>query len=626
MVTPMKEIKDLLQREISKRLSISPSDVRFDIPPSLKMGDISLLSAFIIGKREGINPKKLADEFVAKLKGLPMVEKITTMGPFINLKLKRDEFFHYAYQTRNKIKIKPRSGKNLIEHTNINPNKAAHVGHLRNAILGDSFSRLLRRIGEQVEVHNYIDDTGVQVADVVYGLLKMKKLPPEKWSSVSKKFDHYCWDLYVEVGKKMEEDPEALQERARILKELEEGRGEYARAGKALSKKIATLHLDTMENLGIEYDLLTWESHIISLGLWRRTFELLKKNRVIRFAEEGPNAGCWVMDIEEGGQLREKVIVRSNGTATYVAKDIAYQMWKLGLQEKDFVYRKFREYPSGRVLYTTSIDEGEKMPFGKADRVYNVIDLRQSYLQKVVIEAIKRLGYVREAENSVHLGYEMVALSSKTAREMGFEAEGEAVSISGRKGVGIKADDLIEAVLKTAREEVIKRNPDMPEDEIEDTARKITIAAIRYYMLKFTNSSLVLFDIQDALSFEGESGPYIQYSLVRMKGIRRKMRERGIEIEGEPRWEENDEYWELLHKAAQFDDILERTRDKMEMSFLTKYLFSLAQSFNIFYQKYPIIREENPQKRTLRLALMEIIEAKLKIGAEILGIQVPERM
>lgn len=622
----MKEIKDLLQKEISDKLSISLSDVRFDIPPSLKLGDISLLSAFIIGKREGINPKKLADEFVEKLRDLPMVEKIIANGPFINLKLKRDEFFQYSYQTRNKIKVKPRAGKNLIEHTNINPNKAAHVGHLRNAILGDSFSRLLRRIEEQVEVHNYIDDTGVQVADVVYGLLKMKKLPPEKWESVIKKFDHYCWDLYVEVEKKMEEDPEAREERAKILKALEEGKGEYAEAGKALSKKIASLHLDTMENLGIEYDLLTWESHIISLGLWGRTFELLKKTDTIRFAEEGPNAGCWVMDIEEGGQLREKVIVRSNGTATYVAKDIAYQMWKLGLQEKEFRYRKFREYPSGRILYTTSIDEGENLPFGKADRVYNVIDLRQSYLQKVVIEAIKRLGYVRKAENSVHLGYEMVALSSKTAREMGFEAEGETVSISGRKGIGIKADDLIEAVLKSAREEVIKRNPDMTEDKIEDIARKITIAAIRYYMLKFTNSSLVLFDIQDALSFEGESGPYIQYSLVRMKGIRRKMKERGIEIEGEPRWEENDEYWELLHKAAQFDDILERTRDKMEMSFLAKYLFSLAQSFNIFYQKYPIIKEENTQKRRLRLALMDIIEAKLKIGAEILGIQVPERM
>lgn len=626
MITPMKEIKDLLQKEISDRLSISPSDVRFDTPPSLKMGDISLLSAFIIGKREGVNPKKLADEFVEKLGDLPMVEKITTMGPFINLKLKRDEFFSYAYSTRNKIKVKPREGKNLIEHTNINPNKAAHVGHLRNAILGDSFSRLLKRIGEKVEVHNYIDDTGVQVADVVYGLLRMRNLPPEKWGSIGEKFDHYCWDLYVEVGKKMEEDPRAREERARILKALEEGTGEYAEAGRALSTKIASLHLDTMESLGIEYDLLTWESHIISLGLWGKTFELLKKTGAIRFAEEGPNAGCWVMDIEEGGQIREKVIVRSNGTATYVAKDIAYQMWKLGLQDRDFKYKKFREYPSGRILYTTSIGEGANLDFGRADRVYNVIDLRQSYLQKIVIEAIKRLGYKKQAENSVHLGYEMVALSGKTAREMGFEAEGEAVSISGRKGIGIKADELIDAVFKTAMEEVRKRNQEMTQEKIEDIARKITIAAIRYYMLKFTNSSLVLFDIEDALSFEGESGPYIQYSLVRMKGIRRKMKERGIEIEGEPGWEENEDYWELLHRASQFDDILERTRDKMEMSFLAKYLFSLAQSFNIFYQKYPIIKEENTEKRRLRLALMEIIEAKLKIGAEILGIQVPERM
>jgi len=622
----MKEIKELLKQEISKKLSISPEDVRFDIPPSLKMGDISLLSAFIIGKRDRFNPRTLALSFVEKLKELPMVEQISTHGPFINLKLKREEFFQHAYMTKEKIKVIPRDGKNLVEHTNINPNKAAHVGHLRNAILGDSFSRLLRIIGEKIEVHNYIDDTGVQVADVVYGLLRMKNLPPEKWNVIQEKFDHYCWDLYVEVEKEMEENPEARKERLKILKSLEEGEGEYAKAGKALAEKISSLHLQTMEKLGIEYDLLTWESHIISLGFWELTFKKLKESSAIRFTEEGPNAGCWVLDVEEGGQTREKVIVRSNGTATYVAKDIAYQMWKLGLLPRDFKYSVFKEYPSGRKLYTTTINEGFENDFGKADRVYNVIDIRQSYLQKIVVEAIKRMGYEEKSRNSIHLGYEMVALSRKTAREMGFEVEGEAVSISGRKGIGIKADDLIDAVYRTAREEVKKRNPEMPAEKINEIAEKITVGAIRYYMLKFTNSSLVLFDIEDALSFEGESGPYIQYSLVRMKGIRRKMQERGLKIEGEPYWKDNDDYWELLHKASQFDDVLEKTREKMELSFLAKYLFSLAQSFNIFYQKYPIIKEFDENERRLRLALMEIVEAKLKIGAEILGIEVPDRM
>ncbi len=618
-------LKKELQKRISSLLSISPEDVRFDYPPNLSLGDLSLLSAFIIGKREGKNLVELAKDFASKLRGLPMVEEVRTAGPFINLKVDRREFFRHAYETKDRVKLEPREGKNLIEHTNINPNKAAHVGHLRNAVLGDSFYRLLSAAGEKVEVQNYIDDTGVQVADVVFGLLRMRNLSPKDWESIEEKFDHYCWDLYVEVEQRMEEDPEALKERKKILKALEEGEGEYAEAGRALSKKIVSLHLQTMERLGIEYDLLTWESHIISLGFWAKTFELLKERGVIRKAQDGPNKGCWVMDVEEGGQIREKVIVRSDGTATYVAKDIAYQMWKLGLQDRDFRYKVFKKYPSGRVLYTTALEGGERMDFGGARRVYNVIDSRQSYLQKIVREAIKRLGYAEAAEGSIHLAYEMVALSKKSASALGFQAEGEAVSISGRKGIGIKADDLIQAVEERALEEVEKRHPELSQNKKKEIAKKIASAAIRYYMLKFTNNSVVLFDIDEALSFEGETGPYLQYSLVRMNSIRRKAKERGIDF-GPARWRENQDYWALLHRASQLDDILEKVREKAELSLLAKYLFSLAQSFNVFYSKYPILNEKDPEERSLRFAIMELVEAKLKIGTYILGIETPERM
>ncbi len=618
-------LKETLGKEIARLLSLPLKDVRFDYPPNPALGDLSLLSAFIVGKREGKNLVSLAREYASKLRDLPMVEEVKTAGPFINLKLNRREFFTYALETMDRIKVRPREGKNLVEHTNINPNKAAHVGHLRNAILGDSFSRLLSSVGERVEVQNYIDDTGVQVADVVYGLLDMRGLGPEAWDRIEEKFDHYCWDLYVEVEKEMEEKPEAREKRREILKALEEGRGEYAEAGRALSRKIASLHLQTMEALGIEYDLLTWESHIVSLGLWQRTFELLKERGVIRKAEKGPNAGCWVMDIEEGGELREKVIVRSNGTATYVAKDIAYQMWKLGLQERDFLYKVFKKYPSGRVLYTTTPGEGERRDFGGAARVYNVIDARQSYLQKIVREAVRRLGYEKEAENSIHLAYEMVALSRKTAEALGFEASKEAVSISGRKGVGIRADDLIDAVRRRALKEVDARHPELSREEKREIAWKIASAAIRYYMLKFTNNSVVLFDIDDALSFEGETGPYLQYTLVRMNSIRRKMEERGISTE-EPRWVDNEDYWSLIHRASRLDEILEKVRENMEISLLARYLFSLAQNFNVFYAKYPIINEKNPEERAVRFAIMELVEAKLKKGTYILGIEIPERM
>lgn len=617
--------KRKLGEKISRLLSLSPEDVRFDYPPNLSLGDLSLLSAFIVGKREGKNLVSLAREYASKLEDLPMVERVVTAGPFINFKLKRDEFFLYAWESRDEVKVFPREGKNLVEHTNINPNKAAHVGHLRNAVIGDSFSRLLSVVGEVVEVQNYIDDTGVQVADVVYGLLKMKGLPPEAWDGIGEKFDHFCWDLYVEVEREMETNPSAQQERKRILKALEEGEGSYSEAGRKLAHKIASLHLQTMENLGIEYDLLTWESHIISLGLWARTFELLREKGVIRKADKGPNAGCWVMDIEEGGQLREKVIVRSNGTATYVAKDIAYQMWKLGLQDRDFKYRVFKKYPSGRLLYTTTLEDGEDMDFGRAARVYNVIDSRQGYLQKIVKEAVRRLGFEKEAEGSIHLAYEMVALSKRSAASMGFEVDGEAVSISGRKGVGIKADDLIGEVRKRAAQEVEKRHPELSLEDREAIAEKIASAAIRYYMLKFTNNSVVIFDIEDALSFEGETGPYLQYTLVRMNSIRRKLRERGVSLLS-PRWRENDDYWDLVHRASRFDEVLDKVRENMELSLLAKYLFSLAQAFNVFYAKYPILNEADPGERSLRFAIMELVEAKLKKGAYILGIEIPERM
>ncbi len=618
-------LKKELQKRISSLLSIPPEDVRFDYPPKLSMGDLSLLSAFIVGKREGKNLAKLAKDFASRLRGLPMVEEVSTAGPFINLRLNHGEFFHRLHRNRHRIEVEPKEGKNLIEHTNINPNKAAHVGHLRNAVLGDSYHRLLRKIGEEVEVQNYIDDTGVQVADVVFGLLKMRNLRPGDWDRVGEKFDHYCWDLYVEVERRMEEDPEALKERKRILKALEEGKGEYAEAGRALSRKIASLHLETMERLGIEYNLLTWESHIIALGLWAKTFRLLKERGVIRRAQEGPNSGCWVMDLEEGGEPREKVIVRSDGTATYVAKDIAYQMWKLGLQDKDFKYKIFKKYPSGRLLYTTTLEEGEPGNFGRARRVYNVIDSRQSYLQKIVKEAIRRLGYPEAAEGSVHLSYEMVALSKKSALALGFQAEGEAVSISGRKGIGIKADDLIRAVEERALQEVEKRHPELARNQKEDIARKIASAAIRYYMLKFTNNSVVLFDIEDALSFEGETGPYLQYSLVRINSIKAKAKERGMDF-GPARWKEKEDYWALVHSASRLDEVLEKVRESAELSLLAKYLFSLAQAFNLFYSKYPILNEKEPEERALRFALMELVEAKLKIGTYILGIEIPERM
>ncbi len=626
----MKTIKEELSRFIHQRLKelgVERGDIRFEYPPQLSLGDLSLMTPFILAKKRKQNPAQLALQIKEKLEGLPYVERMEVKGAFLNLFLDKEGFFKHVYAERNRIKVSPRQGKSLVEHTNINPNKAAHVGHLRNACIGDSYSRLLARTGEKVEVQNYIDDTGVQVADVVFGLLFLRKLPPKQWEGIDK-FDHYCWDLYAEVERYFEENPAEQEKRKQILKEIEEGKGEIAEAASILAHRILNCHLATMERIGVEYDLLTWESHIIKKGFWGKAFEMLKKQGAIRFASEGQNAGCWIMDVEEGGQLREKVIVRSNGTVTYVGKDIAYQLWKFGLLGEDFLYKLYKTYPSGRKLYTSSVDSGEPMDFARAARVYNVIDLRQSYLQKVVREGLRRLGFEEQSRNSVHLGYEMVALSSETARKMGFEVEEEkeAVSISGRKGIGIKADDLLDALQQAAYREVEVRNPELSPARKERIASQIATGALRYYMLKFTNNTLVVFDIDDALSFEGETGPYIQYSMVRINSIKRKLKEAGRVPEGEARWKHRDDYWELLHLASRLDDILEKTRDNAELSLLAKYAFSLAQKFNLFYQKYPILHEEKVEERALRYALMEIVEAKLGIACDILGIPIPEKM
>jgi arginyl-tRNA synthetase len=512
-----------------------------------------------------------------------------------------------------------------------------------------------------VEVQNYIDDTGVQVADVVVGFreLEHRSLDDVRRLADTTRFDYYCWDLYARVTEWYDGDRARLEVRAAALHELEHGGNETAEMGTFIVDRIVRAHLATMSRLNITYDLLTYEGDILRLRFWAHAFDILKANGAVFLQTEGKLAGCWVMRIEEGAgaaaegeaaeteedESREKVIVRSNGVVTYVGKDIANQFWKFGLLGRDFRYRLFGVQPNGHPLWATTSQETDPSapPFGKASRIYNVIDSRQMYLQALLSQALRTLGHPREAENSVHFSYEMVALSHATARELGYETLAESeeakkpfVEVSGRKGLGVKIDDLLDLLTDKASVEVAKRNPEQSDDERQHVAAQIAVAAIRYFMLKFSRGKLIVFDIAEALSFEGETGPYLQYAVVRANNILHKLQEREALTEADivgaldagraAELDGDSQLWDVVFEAARLDDVVEQVVRSLEFSVLAKYAFGLAQMFNAFYHRSSILNEEDADRKRWRAAGVAYFRAQLTRGLDLMGIEVPNRM
>jgi arginyl-tRNA synthetase len=505
-------------REFLNRRGIQDIPVVTQRPPNVAMGEVATPMAFELAKRLERAPRQIAQEIATELAEIPGVVRAELAGgSYVNFFFERAQFFAAAYaETAKGTEILRRDAaqaggskevpKCVVEHTNINPNKAAHIGHLRNAALGDTFVRLLRRAGRRVEVQNYIDNTGVQVADVVVGFTHLEKKSADEIRALAAgpRFDYFCWDLYARVTQFFEEDKTRLALRGQTLSAIEEGHGTEAELAESISVAIVRCHLRTMERLGVQYDLLPRESEILHLKFWDAAFQQLRERGAIHLATSGKNAGCWVMNLEDGGNDGEngdgavaetddaaKVIVRSNGTVTYVGKDIAYQLWKFGLLGRDFNYRKFHTYPNGHTVWTSTADGGEKgaPEFGHAADVYNVIDTRQAYLQNVVVAGLRALGFEQEAARSVHFSYDVVALSPRCAAEMGYTLSEEEmrkpyVEVSGRKGQGVKADDLLDELESAARAEVDARHADTPETERVRIAHAIAIGALRYFLLK----------------------------------------------------------------------------------------------------------------------------------------------
>ena len=633
-------------------------------PPRVEMGDLALPLAMELARKLRRPPRQIAEEVAAALRSVAGVAKAEVAGAgYVNLFLDRAA---YAAQLGAPLEAEASAAtaageKLIVEHTNINPNKAAHIGHLRNAALGDTFVRLLRARGHTVEVQNYIDNTGVQVADVVVGFLYLEQKKEEDVARLAQdpaaKFDYYCWDLYARVTRFLAEDSARLELRNRTLQEIEEGHTLAARVAEIVSTAIVRRHLATMLRLNVRYDLLPRESEILRLRFWDRAFELLKEKRAIYLETEGKNKGCWVMRQTDGNEPSErtqgteptertedtKVIVRSNGTVTYVGKDIAYQLWKFGLLGKDFYYRPFETYPDGHTVWVSSSEPSSGSPpaFGRGQKVYNVIDVRQSYLQNIVAAGLRALGFEEQADRSIHFSYEMVALSPRCCEEMGIELSPEErqrpfVEVSGRKGLGIKADDLLDRLLEEAYKEVLARHPDEPEDFRWRIAQQIAIGALRYFLLRYTCSTIIAFDFHEALSFEGETGPYVQYAVVRARNIFRKLDEEGRRFDENAvtpavlerflAAPEGDAFWELLYQASQWDAVAELAIATTEPAAVAKYAFQLAQGFNNFYHRFRILTEQDEARKMFLLWLVKRVEDRLTTTLDLLGIEVPEAM
>ena len=629
-------------------------------PRRPEFGEMALPFCFELAKMLKRPPRRIAEELVKAMPAIEGVERLEPAGGgYINVFFDRPAYLAGLVRGERDEPAAAR-GKIVVEHTNINPNKAAHIGHLRNAALGDTLVRTLRARGREVEVQNYIDNTGVQVADVVVAFwhLEQKTIAGVRklLADPGVRFDYYCWDLYARVSRFYDEDPARLELRGQTLREIEHGQGEAAELADVVAENIVHAHLATMQRLSVQYDLLPRESEILRLKFWDQAFSLLKERGAIHLETEGRNRGCWIMPVDSTGAAVEdppkepdaagrspddaKVIMRSNGTVTYVGKDIAYQLWKFGLLERDFHYRPLHRYPDGhQVWVTTTAPPQDGVPsFGRAEMVYNVIDVRQSYLQNIVAQGLRALGFTEQADRSVHFAYEMVALSPRCCGELGIKLSPEEqkrpyVEVSGRKGLGVKADDLMDRLEQQALAEVRSRHTEAPADFQQQVARRIAIGALRYFLLKYTRASVLAFDFAEALSFEGETGPYAQYAAVRAASIFRKLdtppdfsRLSANTLAAALSSPAGPEYWQLALLASQADAVAEQALATSEPAVVAKFAFQLAQSFNNFYHRHPILREPDPGKKLFLLWLAGFVRSQLERALDLLGIEIPEVM
>ncbi len=638
-----------IRETVTEAFGLTLGEILVQTTPKLELGDMALPLAFDLAKKIGRKPRDIAQELAPKLAGLFGVARAEVAGGgFINLFLDRS-----AFTTRLSAFVTaapppaPRSGRVIVEHTSINPNKAAHIGHVRNSILGDTFVRLLQARGHEVLTQNYIDDTGVQVADVIVGFEQLEKKSLAEIRALDARFDYYCWDLYARVFEWYGEDKERKALQAATLHAIEKHDGATAELGEYVAARIVRAHIATMARLDIGYDLLVRESDILRQHFWARAFELLKETKAIEFENEGKAAGCWVLKMDgSDGADENKIIVRSNGTVTYTGKDIAYQLWKLGRLGLDFRYRRHEDSTPTRPLWSSTsgaADEGAPAFGAGASLVFNVIDVGQSYPQRVVKAGVAAVAGAEPADGTRHLGYEKVVLSKATAKELGYEVDEEAgsVKVSGRRGLGVKADDLIDALEAKAAHEIATRDPERSPEDRAKAAHDIAVGALRYFMLRFSRNRIITFDMEEALAFTGETGPYIQNSVVRARSILARVAGEGHDVPAllkralDPTllstWlttAEGASAWSLFLAMARTDEAIETAVRTEEPSVMTRQAFQIAQAFHGYYQNpaHSVLRAESEDLRAVRVLVVDLFIRHTTAVARLLGIPIPERM
>ncbi len=673
-------LREAIRSTAVAQFGIGPEMIAAETPPKTELGDLAFPVAFELAKKikqatgDKKNPCEIAETLKTALESMDFVGKVEVAGAgYLNIFFDRAKFLaeNAASETLPRLaaSLEPNAVKVCVEHTSVNPNKSAHIGHVRNSVIGDTFQRILKATGKRVEVQNYIDNTGVQVADVVVGFMFIENMNlgaikelDKQLAAAGKTFDYYCWDLYTKVGVEYQTNEELKGKRAEILHLIEEGGNETAELADFVATRNVECILDTMERLSIRYDLLPRESEILHLHFWDKAFEQMKQLGVIHFEPEGKQAGCWVMPFEEhtgtDDHENDKILVRSNGTVTYTGKDIAYQMWKLGILGLDFNYKHFHTYANGKDVWITTgrsadtpvrtneterADKSVRPPFGGGETIYNVIDSRQSYPQDIVRKGVAAISPERGEKASVHLSYEMVALSPAAAEELGFSLSAEDrkrpfIEMSGRKGLGVKADDLIDRLEANALAEVEARHADLSDAEKQHIAQQLAVGALRYFLLKFTRNTVIVFDFKEALSFEGETGCFCQYSAVRANSIFRKLSEKdNIEacrsriadldgVESILSTETGTDIWSMAVLASRLEETVEAAGNTNEPANLAKYTFTLAKAFNLFYHNHKILIEPDDTKRAVLIVVADMARRALTSALDTLGIEVPVKM
>jgi len=634
------KFRERLYQAIRDDFALERGDIIFTLPPDRRLGDLSTTLPFILAKKAHLNPTSVGERILARIAGQwPECSRVElARGGFLNFFIDRRFLLSHLIAVSAPAAAPPSpSGKAIVEHTSINPNKAAHIGHLRNACLGDMLARALSFLGQTVEVQNYIDDTGIQMADVVWGLLHHRRLD----LAAIREMPHVAatlWDLYAEVNTLFAGDPALEEARTRVHQRIEAKQEPEYSVSRFLSLAVLRDHLDLMAELDIRYDLLVRESDIIELDFFKQAEALLKERGILYPSADPEKSGCWVIRYRR--EDIEKIIVRSNGTITYVGKDIAYQLWKFDLLGRDFRYTPFYTYGEGKTIFLSETTTGETLPgrFGRAERVFNVIDVRQSYLQNLIGQVLADLGHSLQSRSYVHFAYEMVALTPRCVRELGLRVTPEEetkvyLEVSGRKGRAVKADDLLAMLIDKSRQEVAARHPELEAEALAAIARAIAVGALRYFMIKFNLNSVIAFDFHDALNFEGDTGPYLQYTLVRLNSILRKL---GSDLGPLPapadldpsalEATELENFWDILLNLSGLELQVELAVSGSDPAALASTAYSLCQKFNHYYHRYPVIAEKNAARQNLRLALIRIFKERMGILLHIMGIPIPERM